>query len=106
MVSNNIGRTCGECSIFSKCKGGFCPKTEVEVSRTHPACQFFSDNHGSRNSYRRVSANTPSQGNGLGLHARSYVDPGECGGPDPEYCTVYCPKYWGCKLVLEEIKKK
>ncbi|MGQ9543489.1 MAG: hypothetical protein ACUVTM_05330 [Candidatus Bathyarchaeia archaeon] len=75
----------------------------MEVSRTHPACQFFSESQTQGEFYRSLTTKA-SPNNSLGLHARNYIDPGECEGPDPEYCTVYCPKYWSCKLVLDKVR--
>jgi hypothetical protein len=36
----------------------------------------------------------------------SFHKPSECQGPNPEYCTIYCQKYWSCQLVLDEARKK
>ena len=110
LVSNNIGKICGECEIFSKCKSGFCPKTETEVSRNHPACHMFTSfpvlGDWRRKSNESYAEPSPGNHNNFGLHLKLYVNDGKCGGPDPEYCTVYCSKYWSCQLVLDEVKKR
>lgn len=110
LVSNNIGRRCGECETFSKCKSGFCPKTEVEVSRNHPACQMFSSlpilGDWRRNRTETREGSSPGNNHDLGLHLKSYRNHSSCNGPDPDYCTVYCSKYWSCQLVLDEVKKR
>lgn len=110
LVSNNVSRRCGECETFSKCKGGFCPKTEVEVSRNHPACQMFSSPH-ILGDWRRDTADgrgesSTSNNQDLGLHLKAYRSDGGCSGPDPDYCTVYCLKYWSCQLVLDEVRRR
>jgi hypothetical protein len=42
----------------------------------------------------------------FGIHLKAYKNDSECNGPDPEYCTVYCKRYWNCQLVLNEIMKR
>lgn len=42
----------------------------------------------------------------MGVHLRAYMNHSGCDGPNPEYCAVYCPKYWSCQLVLDAAKKR
>ena len=109
LISNNIGKRCGECETFSRCKSSFCPKTEVEVSRDHPACQMFTSPPilgDWRQRTNEPSDNSSSKNNNFGLHLKAYRNDVKCSGPNPEYCTVYCSKYWSCKLVLDEVRRR
>lgn len=110
LVSNNLGKRCGECETFTKCRSGFCPKIEIEVSKNHPACQMFV-NIPILGDWRGKTAEPhdglpTSNNHNLGHHLKAYTDYTTCSGPNPEYCTVYCSKYWNCQLVLDEIRKE
>jgi len=37
---------------------------------------------------------------------KAYSNDETCKGPDPEYCTVYCARYWSCQLVIDEVKRR
>ena len=59
--------------------------------------------------FRRSPTSSPLpppeiSGNTLGRHAGKYQE-FTCDKLDPEYCTVYCTRYWSCKLVIAAARK-
>jgi hypothetical protein len=53
-----------------------------------------------------MNGHPSNNNNNLGLHLKAYSNDETCKGPDPEYCTVYCARYWTCQLVIDEVKRR
>ncbi len=105
----NTEGTCGVCETFSKAKFGYCPVSQVEISRDHPACGSFrtiASNHIRGNRASVIQDGQSNSNSSIGLHVNSFRNPEKCHGPRPEYCTTCCDKYWSCQLVLDEARKK